>query len=87
MEMSQGLPESLGAPVWKVRRESSGFPPQEGGVQEPSFPAQSGMISHREPGAAGLGEPPMFPLQTLWRIGENRDKLWDFHGEIFFPSF
>lgn len=87
MEMAQGLPESLGAPIRRLRRESSGFAPQEGGIQEPSFPARSWMISYRELGAAGLGEPPVFPVQTPWRIGENRDKPQDFHGEIFLPSF
>lgn len=81
--MSQGSPESLGAPARRVRRESSGFPPREGGGQEPSFSAGCGMVSQRELGTAGLGEPPVLPLQTPWRVDENQEKPRDFHGEIF----
>lgn len=39
------------------------------------------MISHRDLEATGLGEFLMFPLQTLWRVGENQDEPLDSHSE------
>lgn len=78
--MSQGLSESLGAPAQRVRREFLGV--ASSGERSPgALPAWSEMISHTELEAAGLGELPLFPLQTLWRVGENQDKPQDFHSE------
>lgn len=74
--------ESLGAPTRRVRREFLGIA-SSGGRSSGALPAQSGMVSHRELEATGLGELRMFLLQTLWRVGENQDKPQDFHSENF----
>lgn len=79
MEMSQGLSESLGAPTRKEVEKSEGKEriPRDCLLRReesrsPHFPTRrSGMISHRELEATGLGEVPVFPLHTLWRVGEN----------------
>lgn len=83
MEMSQGSPESLGAPVRRVRRESSGFPPREEESRSPHSQQGVGWSPTGSRGQLGLGEPPVLPLQTPWRVDENQEKPRDFHGEIF----
>lgn len=74
MEMSQGSPESLGAPVQRVRRESSGFPPREEESRSPHSQQGVGWSPTGSRGQLGWGNLPCYlckPLGELMKIRKN----------------